>query len=1170
LLVLVGGFPALVEIAGPASAEPSSGAGCWSDSFDEPNATGGISEMFNITVENGSARPGWDIGTGSGNDGNLTVIGAMVVDTVKTTLSTSAPSGNGTINVSSSDGFSTGDELLIIQMSGNGTGAREFVRVSAVGGNIIAIEPRLEHSYNVSANASAQCIRVPQYTEVIVPPGGTLTCTAWNGNNGGVLCFRVTGNLTVERGGAVDVAGKGFAGNSAGSGGMGGMGGSGGSGGASAGGGNNGSAGSNGSSSPGGGPGGNGGNGSYYKGGKGGSGGAGPAGNNGSAGSGGAGPGGGGVGSGGANCATVDLETLQPGSGGGGGTGGNGGQGGGGGGGGGGGANSGRSGSLGGFGGSGSSGGAGGKGGGIMVVAAGEIAINGLLSANGTSGNNGLAGGNGNRGGGGGNGGSNGTVAGNATDGGGGGGGGMGSAGGNGGCGGGGGAGGSIWLTARRITLSEGSVFASGGQGGSAGRGGSGGTGGTGGSSGGGNATAGGAGPAGINGTNGTDGTAGMPGMIRLDTPELSGTTVPPAGWSSRPDHLTPASLTSMPVTIPSNLLWKTFDADFTSEPGATIDFELLGADGTLLRTCRGQDLPAGGLDISDLKVRSLRLRAVMLANGSSGAALDGWNLSWYTIANRDPLAPGGLSADGHPSGNPAIMNLTDPTPLFRWKFQDPDEGQLQGAFNVSVHSGPGHSGTLMWEYESVSGAQCVTYGSGGGARPLENGSDYYFSARVRDDFPPAPGWSFTSELAFHIDAPPAIPERMAPDGTAPVSSPIRLEWAPAADMEGSFVTYEFQVSQNGDFSRPAANGTTEATGALVALPAAGEYRWRLRAYDDYASSGWSPVWAFNCSGPDRPPSVGPIPDFPMHFNQTADLDLSIFCSDPEDGTDLTFEAERTGGPPAGLEVKIEGRMLGLASGSVEGNFTVGVIVMDSWGASARGNLTVRVTFMPPIVSMMAPIVINSSSSFTVDIGGRVSPQAGGGIRIELLRQGELADASISGLNLTLTAGARAGNGTVVLGISDDFGQKTVWELAFDVVPSPGSGPRLALDGSVLERGQVFRVDMRGHTTGSGPFRWEASSSNPGALAVTVEGYFLVLSAGRPSADTSVTVTVTVYDQNDLTGGASAVFTVRGQGEPSVSLEALSPLLAVGVIVVVAVIVALFVMMRRTGGPKIR
>ncbi len=137
------------------------------------------------------------------------------------------------VAVSTVTGFQDGQEVLIIQMDGEGAGhweTRNIESVSTSYGNELVLEGEMNYAYYQSDTYGdkAQVIRVPHYNNVTVENGGTLTTSAWNGSTGGVLFFRAKGDVTVENGGTITMTGKGFTGGSRGGGGAGGAGGAGG------------------------------------------------------------------------------------------------------------------------------------------------------------------------------------------------------------------------------------------------------------------------------------------------------------------------------------------------------------------------------------------------------------------------------------------------------------------------------------------------------------------------------------------------------------------------------------------------------------------------------------------------------------------------------------------------------------------------------------------------------------------------------------------------------------------------------------------------------------------------------------------------------------------------------------------------------------------------------
>jgi cellulose synthase/poly-beta-1,6-N-acetylglucosamine synthase-like glycosyltransferase len=491
-------------------------------------------------------------GTGNGADGAITISsttncqttaiasGRTQPDCFMTYVNGTSNSGQTTLNVNSTTGIASGDEILITGILGTQQGNYEIQSVSSVTSSTITVGANLANTYTfTSGSQETMVVRVPQYTNVTINSGGTLTVSAYSSSShvGGVLALMATGTLTVNTGGTIKLDGLGFAGGSSPTGGAGSAGSSGitTSNGGSAVAGNNGSGPGDGT---GGGAGGNPGNGATINtgpdggGGAGGTGGGGGGGAYGAAGSGG-GAGTSGTGGGGGNANTsggsgsagsaggagssyglASLSKMYFGSGGGSGASGAGGAGG---------ASGGGTGANGGNGGN---GGAGGTGGGIGYISVETF----IMSGTGTISSAGSAGRNGNSG-------SAGSNA-SSSDGGGG--------GGAPGSPGGGGAGGSLYLRGDTVTLGSNLITASGGGAGST----TGVTGGKGGSNGfAGNSTAsngGGGGGAysastGGNGSGGGVGSAGAGsvGRIHLDYgTSFSGTTSPTIDTTQLPEHL--------------------------------------------------------------------------------------------------------------------------------------------------------------------------------------------------------------------------------------------------------------------------------------------------------------------------------------------------------------------------------------------------------------------------------------------------------------------------------------------------------------------------------------------------------------------------------------------------------------------------------------------------------
>jgi len=175
-------------VFGPANAEPS------------PDQSG-----------SGLIAPGM---FGDGQDGDLAVAPGQTVDgtTVRSEVAGNSPAGQPTLAVTNTVPFSPGDEVLIIQMQGTGAGLYEFGTIALKDSGSFTMQEPLSHSYTAGGGNKAQVLKVPHYGNVTIQGGGVLTAPAWDGGTGGLLVFRANGALTVNSGGTVTMAGRGYRG----------------------------------------------------------------------------------------------------------------------------------------------------------------------------------------------------------------------------------------------------------------------------------------------------------------------------------------------------------------------------------------------------------------------------------------------------------------------------------------------------------------------------------------------------------------------------------------------------------------------------------------------------------------------------------------------------------------------------------------------------------------------------------------------------------------------------------------------------------------------------------------------------------------------------------------------------------------------------------------------
>lgn len=170
------------------------------------------------------------VDTGDGSDGAAMVSGtinlttdsvgaatdknATLPDGFATALTGNAIAGSASIQVQSTAGFVSGDEILIIQMVHNTNhGVYEFVKnITVSDATTIGFTRKLRNDYFASTTAKSQVVRVPQYANFYIPAGSVITASAFDRATGvgGIITFRANGILTID--GSINMTGKGFAG----------------------------------------------------------------------------------------------------------------------------------------------------------------------------------------------------------------------------------------------------------------------------------------------------------------------------------------------------------------------------------------------------------------------------------------------------------------------------------------------------------------------------------------------------------------------------------------------------------------------------------------------------------------------------------------------------------------------------------------------------------------------------------------------------------------------------------------------------------------------------------------------------------------------------------------------------------------------------------------------
>lgn len=151
---------------------------------------------------------------------NTDILGSLrstYADGIATTV-TANPTGT-TINVTSDNGLAADDEIFLINLRGASgdtadVGNYEFLEIQSVSSNTITTKTTIQNSYDGTtfSNQTVVVQRVPQWTNVTIQNGGTLTANNWAGASGGIVVFRADGTVDIATGGSIDMSEKGYRG----------------------------------------------------------------------------------------------------------------------------------------------------------------------------------------------------------------------------------------------------------------------------------------------------------------------------------------------------------------------------------------------------------------------------------------------------------------------------------------------------------------------------------------------------------------------------------------------------------------------------------------------------------------------------------------------------------------------------------------------------------------------------------------------------------------------------------------------------------------------------------------------------------------------------------------------------------------------------------------------
>ncbi len=182
--------------------------------------------LFVISVSRISSSPVF----GNGADGDLVISAATTVNNVCLNLTQSVAEGLQVITVSDAGALVSGDNILIVQMTGSNAGTYEDAYITAIeiSTGEVTLDRVLENSYAASVGAVTQVIRIPNFSNLTITQSGAMNCQPWNGFTGGIIALKVLHTLTNY--GTISASGCGSFGSYGGWGGVAGLGGPGGGG----------------------------------------------------------------------------------------------------------------------------------------------------------------------------------------------------------------------------------------------------------------------------------------------------------------------------------------------------------------------------------------------------------------------------------------------------------------------------------------------------------------------------------------------------------------------------------------------------------------------------------------------------------------------------------------------------------------------------------------------------------------------------------------------------------------------------------------------------------------------------------------------------------------------------------------------------------------------------
>ncbi|MCJ2564090.1 MAG: PKD domain-containing protein, partial [Candidatus Thermoplasmatota archaeon] len=314
------------------------------------------------------------------------------------------------------------------------------------------------------------------------------------------------------------------------------------------------------------------------------------------------------------------------------------------------------------------------------------------------------------------------------------------------------------------------------------------------------------------------------------------------------------------------------------------------------------------------------------------------WSTPFSFCVNNAPGDPINLAVEGETTA-PNITHIFAAEPAFNWTFVDPD-GHTQTAFELSVWTGTGGTGTEMWSHTGGT-AETVDYNVDSTATALELAVSYYFRVRGMDAYE----FGVWAELMFELNGPPPAPTLTTPlNLETGVSLTPDLTWASGgADPNGDTVTYFWYVDTDVAPTPPYTDSkSTTGTTATVGVTLAGStpYYWMVCA-DDTWEQACSAVWSFTTMVANADPIANAGTDQTVEEGDTVTL---TGTGTDSDGTIALYEWDFTSDGTYDSSDATSGTTTHVYTATA----TATLRVTDDDGATGTDTVVITVTAAPP------------------------------------------------------------------------------------------------------------------------------------------------------------------------------------------------------------------------------